>query len=442
MCNEDSGTLFGATPQSAAQSNHSAAAAPTLRRCASTPTLRTPFQRTDPNGLEVYVLCRPFSEFGGPLFHGLPPGGKEVLTKVGICHFVTAFRTSDGRLHAFDFGPKGGDIDLGVPRLDQHQSPSFAWLRPGFGLGGASAGGDQRRRGRGTEGEIREECLSALPAECLYVGRTHLTLSEIREYNSLQNAIYQLNENDCRHYANNLVAYTTGLQGASSSLTTHALAASRGGKPASWNDHLLRAAQNVTDVRNWPAVKTAGHATLTVAALLFGHAGLARVIPSVATPTVASTALSPSRWFARPVGSAAVAAAATAATSFSEAPVIRETLLLGSRINESVRSVGSLVGAASRSASRGVSSTATATLSALSYATTTTRGAAALASRVVSGATFRSSRAAGTMQASTASSSSRISLPRPSSYRTLTARQSGGSQVALSVQIREPTVSL
>lgn len=62
----------------------SEAGASGLRRCASSPALRDP----ETSGLEVYVLCRPFSEFGGPLFHGLPPGAKGALTQMGVCHFV------------------------------------------------------------------------------------------------------------------------------------------------------------------------------------------------------------------------------------------------------------------------------------------------------------------------------------------------------------------
>lgn len=47
-------------------------------------------------------------------------------------------------------------------------------------------------------GEIRERRLDALPAACMYMGRTHLSLADIRRYNSAQGNMYTLHDNDCR----------------------------------------------------------------------------------------------------------------------------------------------------------------------------------------------------------------------------------------------------
>lgn len=47
----------------------------------------------------------------------------------------------------------------------------------------------------------------------MLVGTTNLSLSDIRSFNSLQSRVlYLLHQNDCRHYVNSLVQYTTGVQ--------------------------------------------------------------------------------------------------------------------------------------------------------------------------------------------------------------------------------------
>jgi hypothetical protein len=53
---------------------------------------------------------------------------------------------------------------------------------------------------RGVAGEIRERQLHQLPAACMYMGRTSLTLDDIRQYNAAQGRrTYTLHENDCRY---------------------------------------------------------------------------------------------------------------------------------------------------------------------------------------------------------------------------------------------------
>jgi len=52
---------------------------------------------------------------------------------------------------------------------------------------------------RGVVGEIRERSLQQLPPACMYMGRTSLSLEDIRQYNAAQGRqTYTLHENDCR----------------------------------------------------------------------------------------------------------------------------------------------------------------------------------------------------------------------------------------------------
>lgn len=95
-----------------------------IRRCASTPALTSCSNDLAQNGLEVYVAFRPFTEFGGALFAGLPAAVKENLLGLGIAHYMTVFRTPDGRYTQFDFGPQGGrDIYVSAGSLDKLMTP-------------------------------------------------------------------------------------------------------------------------------------------------------------------------------------------------------------------------------------------------------------------------------------------------------------------------------
>lgn len=60
--------------------------------------------------LEVYVVSRAFTEFGGGIIRNLPREAKDSMVDLGLCHYMTVFRTPDGQLVQFDFGPVGGDI--------------------------------------------------------------------------------------------------------------------------------------------------------------------------------------------------------------------------------------------------------------------------------------------------------------------------------------------
>lgn len=96
-----------------------------LRKCASTPTLHSMSAACSPlgdalgdepgaggSGMDVYVILRPFKEFGGGLFNRLPRRLRQGVRDAGICHYLAVFKQRDGSLVQFDFGPRGGDIHV------------------------------------------------------------------------------------------------------------------------------------------------------------------------------------------------------------------------------------------------------------------------------------------------------------------------------------------
>ncbi|KIY97243.1 hypothetical protein MNEG_10720 [Monoraphidium neglectum] len=98
--------------------------------------------------LEVFVVSRAFTEFGGPLFKRMTPEMKKSLVDLGICHYMTVFKTPDGRYVQFDFGPRGGDVEkangplaalLRAARLQQQQQQPQLALAGGPGGMRASA---------------------------------------------------------------------------------------------------------------------------------------------------------------------------------------------------------------------------------------------------------------------------------------------------------------
>ena len=40
--------------------------------------------------------------------------------------------------------------------------------------------------------------VTELPPKHMYVGKTHLSVNDIRSFNNIQRLVYELNENDCR----------------------------------------------------------------------------------------------------------------------------------------------------------------------------------------------------------------------------------------------------
>ncbi|CAD7697223.1 unnamed protein product [Ostreobium quekettii] len=278
-------------------------------------------------GLNVYVVARPIEKGGPQMLHSLSKDAKNAIVPLGVCHYMTVFETSDGRLVQFDFGPRGGDVEKGVP---------VSWMV------GADRG-DEKKREHGSKssvGEIRENQLTVLPDAHLFVGRTLLRLTDIRSYNAVQPLHYELHTNDCRHYVNSLVEFTTGVESASVQLVRETFRRRHAGAPA-LNAKAVEFAQYFTDVQNWGRVKAAGGTTLATLLAAWTGRGLAgRVASTTLAPALRAVSVSKSfgTVLARnPVLGAAAAFAASVPT-WADAPIFRETVSLGSAVNKGLMS--------------------------------------------------------------------------------------------------------
>ena len=151
--------------------------------------------------LEVFIGTRLFRECGGPIGRRLPIQFKEFARTCGACHYLVLFRSSDGSMVRFDFGPTGGDVfgnpfGIRLPRLGSKTNTNCV------------------------PGEIREiqvpsehvfphqthriywviyVQVTELPADYVYVGTTNLQLEDIYRFNSEQSIDYELHKNDCRY---------------------------------------------------------------------------------------------------------------------------------------------------------------------------------------------------------------------------------------------------
>jgi hypothetical protein len=361
-----------------------------MRKCASTPTLTSLGEAaTDESGMEVYVVLRNFKDFAGGVFHNLPTPLRDGVRDAGICHYLTVFRQLDGTLVQFDFGPSaGGDIHVSAGPFTRflNKSPSSTSSKAAAGGGGGNTS-----KGRSVGGKVREHKLTSLPDSHLYVGRTHLSMSDIRAWNSVHAASsYELHRSDCRHFVNSLVHYTTGVEKA----TTCALR-------NQWvhNKHRYGLARNVvrlghfmTDVANWDKIKAVGHATAAVLMALTGQHALAKL---KATPLLASVQnrLAPAARRGvvpvpraitqRPAVAVGATAVATYAASGGQTPgVVRDTITLGARVaggvQTALRAAASLAEHVGRSASA-------ATMQTTNTAVALASGIAGAASRGTSG---------------------------------------------------------
>eukprot|EP00887_Chlorella_sp_A99_P005090 scaffold25.g5090.t1 len=349
---------------------------PGMRKCASTPAL---CGVAEGEGLEVYVATRPFQEFAGGLFRKLPKPLRYGVRDAGICHFFTVFRARDGTLHQFDFGPQGGDIHVG-------HGPFAA-------LGLAKSGGPAGARGRAgpaprtVTGEVRERRLAALPANHMYVGTTRLSLADVRAFNSLHHARrYELHVNDCRHFVNSLVKYSTGFDAAASRMLVHQWQRNRSKYRLA--ERVVRLGHLITDVANWSAVKAIGHASVAAVLALSSHHTLTRFRGAAPAPARARLAPAGARVLGpvrqalarKPVVTVGTAAVATYAASGG--PALRETASVGARIAQGVRTA--VVAAATLAHSAGqcaVATTAAATNQVAAVASGAARGAARLVAR-------------------------------------------------------------
>lgn len=232
-----------------------------------------------------------------------------LLTDVGCAHYYTVIRRpSDGQLTQLDFGPVGGDI-------------AFA-TKPRRGLWSWACRVVSRTPAVpiGTQAEVREVKLTEMPESCMYVGNTSLSLSDIRSFNLLQSRVlYLLHKNDCRHYVNSLVHYTTGIQGVTRKATRHIFraraTARRNASTLAWSDRLILLSHTFTDVGSWPRLQKYSKAAAAVIAAVAGRRTLAQLVPSLQLP-VNPTGFSLARSMLRsaPPGLAAIPASASAAS--------------------------------------------------------------------------------------------------------------------------------
>jgi hypothetical protein len=347
-----------------------------LRKSTSSPTLRAlggPVATDD--CLEVYVVLRNFQEFAGGFFHRLPEPLRDGVRDCGVCHYMTVFRDSDGTLTQFDFGPAaGGDIHVG-------RGPLSRLLNKAHG---------RRNSRRRVGGSVREHRLSALPASHMYVGRTNLSLRDIRAWNEVHaGSEYELHRSDCRHYVNSLVHYSTGVERATISALRHQLTRNR--ERYGLAECVLRFGHYMTDVANWECIKAAGQATTAALAAMTGQQALARLrtapllrsmqqhlLPATRTSLVRRALVQ------RPVYAVGTAAVATYAASNGQAPAaVRETIGIGARlasgVHSAVRVAASLAEHVGRSASAAAQTTTCQTVALASgIAGVASRGAANL----------------------------------------------------------------
>lgn len=289
-----------------------------MHKSVSTPSLRFLGDvGSGDDGMEVFVVLRNFQEFAGGVFNKLPGPLRDGVRDCGICHYMTVFRSSDGTMTMFDFGPEaGGDIHVGRGPFAKIFNKST----------------ENHLSKKNVRACVRENRVSSLPLPCMYVGRTNLSLSDIRAWNDVHaSSEYELHRSDCRHYVNSLVHYSTGVEKATTSALRHQWAVNK--EKYGVAGAVLRIGHYMTDVANWDRVKAVGNATAAVLAAVTGQQALARFKPIGLLRYPVRRAL-----IQRPVYAVGTAAVATYAASNRQTPSsVRETIGVGSRIVSGVQ---------------------------------------------------------------------------------------------------------
>ena len=292
-------------------------------------------------GYEVYVMLRPFKAFGERTLKYLAPSGaktfRDVMKRVGICHYVIAFREvgSDKGYLAFDFGPMGGtDRDVCVSNKEEGLVP--------VGQGGSKA----------VRGEVREAKIEELAKDHLKVGTTSLTLDEIRTLCEDFPSSYELHVNDCRHFVNAVAEAATGVRRASLVV----------GRDSMKRESLLKCwspwevGMILTDYQNFPWVQRYSKTFTTVMAAITGGkigwslcrptaslgiggflgqvpAQLGQVCPQLVKSGGKLVVDKPLR------GSAITATYATALATFNESHLFREGVRLTKDLGDGIKAV-------------------------------------------------------------------------------------------------------
>lgn len=187
----------------------------------------------------------------------------------------------------------------------------------------------------------------------------------------------------CRHYVNNLVRYTTGVERASAVFVQQAYKQQH--IDQRWTRPIMSIGHALTDVANWPKVKTVSQATVAAMALLSGRYTFARLQPAL--PKLAaqrtSSALVPvmkQKIARRPVTVAVTGAVATCAATLRQNAVVQEACSVSSRFGDGFRNAALGAAAFTRRTAGGLQSSmalaGNAAAGAVACAGAATRGAA------------------------------------------------------------------
>ncbi|CAI5977690.1 unnamed protein product [Closterium sp. NIES-65] len=112
-------------------------------------------------------------------------------------------------------------------------------------------------------GEIREELISALPETAVRVGVTRMSIADMRAFYSSLDFNYLLNRNDCRHFVDAFVHYTTGVDRASARLIRANMNLRMRARPWQPVDPVIIICQRILEKENTYRVFTACHAAFT-----------------------------------------------------------------------------------------------------------------------------------------------------------------------------------
>ena len=190
----------------------------------------------------------------------------------------------------------------------------------------------QRAR-KAVEGEIREVRMDALPKGAHYVGDTALSLEHIRNFNAERCVQYLLNDNDCRHYVNDLCAHLCPNapeafpRGVASKVSWQsAWQRVRSGRPH--EALVVLPLQVFADVNNAPAVQRMKHAASASFAFGLGMRVVPFLAPTLGLRSGVAAALG-TFTRAAPTRRLVTTAAGAFAGVSAETPVVREAIVLG-----------------------------------------------------------------------------------------------------------------
>ena len=280
-------------------------------------------ERGGTGSAEVYVVSRPFQEWGKGIFSALPNGARQALLTAGVAHFMLVYKDlKTGQMQQFDFGPVGGDVHDRLFALTggkTYRSSERGARDTVYAMtrGSAQKQHKARRKSSCVQGDIRETSLRTLPKNAFLVGTTHLSLDDIKNFNDARDTMYELHVNDCRHYLNDLSYYLTRESAACSRFVNYSIMRRLEEKKGQFWEHHMWLTKALADVENVSHWNKAGR--FAGATLMFGMG--TRFMPFVPAKRLVT-------W-----GSGVVAGTS------DNVPVVREVLNFGGFLLDSGRSV-------------------------------------------------------------------------------------------------------